>query len=58
MILLSYIGLKSIGIEVEVTSEDGTEAEGKDVRVFVDTGENVNTMSRRQFIAYLDANLE
>ena len=33
---------------------NGIDAEGKDVRVFVDTGANVNTMSRRQLIAFLD----
>ena len=39
-------------------SEDGRESERKDVRVFVDTGANVNTMSRRQFVAFLDSNLD
>ena len=28
------------------------------MRVFVDTGSNVNTMSRRQFVAFLDENLD
>ena len=32
------------------------EAEGNDVRVYMDTGANVNTMSRSQLIAFLDAN--
>ena len=36
---------------------NGVDAEGKDVRVFVDTEANVNTMSRSQRIAFLDANV-
>ena len=36
---------------------NAVEAEGKDVRVFVDTGSNVNTMCRSQLIAFLDANV-
>ena len=35
---------------------NGVYAEGKDVRVFVDTSANVNKMSRSQLIAFLDAN--
>jgi hypothetical protein len=38
-------------------SEDGSESEGKDVRV-LDTCANVNTMSRRRFVAFLYANLD
>ena len=34
-----------------------TDSDGNDVRVFVDTGTNLNTLSRRQFIAFLDENL-
>ena len=37
---------------------NGVDAKGKDVRVFVDTGANVNTMSRSQLIAFLDANMD
>jgi hypothetical protein len=37
---------------------NGVDAEGKDVRVFVDTGANVNTMSRSQIVAFLDANVD
>jgi hypothetical protein len=37
---------------------NGADAEGKDVRVFVDTGANVNTMSRRQFMAFFDWNMD
>ena len=37
---------------------NGVDEEGKDVRVFVDTGANVNTMSRSQLIAFLDANVD
>jgi len=37
--------------------EDGADSGGKDVRVFVDTASNVSIMSKRQFIAFLDANL-
>ena len=40
------------------TSEDGTDSEVKDVRVFVDTGANVNTMSIRQFLAFMNANID
>ena len=39
-------------------SEDGRESEEKNVRVFVDTVANVNTMSRRQLIEFLGANLD
>ena len=35
---------------------NGIDAEGKDVRVFFDTGANVNTMSRSQLIAFLGGN--
>ena len=38
--------------------EDGRKSEGKDVRVFVDTGANVNSTFRRQFVAFLDENLD
>ena len=37
---------------------NGVDDEGKDVRVFVDTGANVNTMSRSQLVAFLDANVD
>jgi len=37
---------------------NGVDAEGKDVRVFVDTGANVNTMSRSQLVVFLDANVD
>ena len=37
---------------------NGVDAEGKDLRVFVDTGSNVNTKSRSQLIAFLDANVD
>ena len=36
----------------------GENLRGKDMRVFVDTGTNVITISRRQFVAFLDANLD
>ena len=39
-------------------SEVGTDSEGKDVRVFLDTGANVDIMSRRQFLTFLDANFD
>ena len=37
---------------------NGVKAEGKDVWVFVDTGANVNMMSRSQLIAFLDVNVD
>ena len=37
---------------------NGVDVEGKDVRVFVDTGANVNTMSRSQLVAFLDSNVD
>ena len=43
---------------------NGVDAEGiektprKGVRVFVDTGANVNTMSRSQLVTFLDANVD
>ena len=37
---------------------NGVDAEGKDVRVFVDTRTNVNTMSRSQLVAFMDANVD
>ena len=37
---------------------NGVNSGGKDVRVFVDTGANVNTISRSQFIAFLDDNVD
>ena len=39
-------------------SEGWATSEGKDVRFFVDNGANVNTISRRQFIALLDENFD
>ena len=38
--------------------DNGVEAEGNDVRVFVDTGANVNTMPRSQLVAFLDENVD
>ena len=56
MIPSSNTGLKYMGIE---NAEDGRDAEENDVWLFIDTGANVNTtMSRRQFIAFLDENLD
>jgi hypothetical protein len=37
---------------------NGVDVEGKDVRVFVDTGANKNIMSSSQPIAFLDANVD
>jgi len=34
------------------------EAEGKDIRVLMDTDENVKTMSRSQLIPFLDQNVD
>ena len=39
-------------------SEDRTESDGIEVRIFVDIGANVNIMSRRQFVSFLDVNLD
>ena len=36
---------------------DGNDSEGKDARDFVDIGANVNTMSIRKFIPFLDEKL-
>ena len=57
MIRLSNTGLK-YKVYGNRKSEDGVYSKGKDVRVFVDTGANLNSMSRRQFLAFLDANLD
>ena len=57
MIRLSNTGLK-YKVYGNRKSEDGAFMKGKDMRVFVDTGANVNSMSRRQFLAFLDANLD
>ena len=53
MIHSSDTGLKSVGIE-----NLRTESDEKYMQVFVGTGANVNTMSRTQFIAFLDTNLD
>jgi hypothetical protein len=48
----------SIKVYVNRKLANGVDAEGKDVRVFVDTGANVNTMSRSRLVAFLDSNVD
>ena len=44
--IISVYGNRGLGNRVD--------EKGKDVRVFVDTGANVNTMSRSQLVAFFD----